>query len=40
MTNIRRILGTVSPETPQGQGRSLLAAPFTMLDMGNLQPIM
>jgi hypothetical protein len=38
--NIRRVLNTISPETPQGQSRSLLAAPFTMPGMGNPQPIM
>jgi hypothetical protein len=40
ITGIRRVLGTVPPETPQGQGRSLLAVPFTMSGMGNPQSIM
>jgi hypothetical protein len=38
--DIGRILGTVPPEIPQGQGRSSLAAPFIMPGMGNPQPIM
>jgi hypothetical protein len=42
MTGVGRVLGTVPPETPQGQGRfnSSLAAPFTMPVMVNPQPIM
>jgi hypothetical protein len=42
MTGVGRVLGTVPPETPQGQGRfnSSLAAPFTMPGMVNPQPIM
>jgi hypothetical protein len=40
MISIGRVLGTVPSEIPQGQGRSSLAALFTMLGMGNPQPIM
>jgi hypothetical protein len=38
--DIRRVLNTVPPEIPQNQDRSSLAAPFTMLGIGNPQPIM
>jgi hypothetical protein len=40
MTGIRRILGIIPPEIPQGQDRSSLAALFIMPGMGNPQPIM
>jgi uncharacterized protein (UPF0333 family) len=40
ITDIRRILNTILPETPQGQDRFSLAALFTMPGMGNPQPIM
>jgi hypothetical protein len=40
ITDIKRILDTISPEISQNQSRSLLTAPFIILDMGNPQPIM